>query len=497
MKHTNTTQTAQTNNAEKKKSSILLLVAIVMIVGGLAGMAVGGYLVYRADTNTAYDSDEFDEDEYDDDAFEDDTISLASTIGGENCTLPTEEFIEHAFSIGVPAGWIHEVGNDTIAIMEDDRNLTAVFIYTAKLEQNLSAAEFLREFGNVFQSIIEDGGGRFSLGESLMVGDTATADAQATVEEGDVQGVFAVDKAGGFVTLRVYWAPVAEFASKEDILKEVADCFTRHTIVSDSMISAAASSRLNESGSGAGTANLIPQQGRYFSYAIPATWKVLAETDAGIDLEGPNAEAAVSVTYVTGAEGPIANRDWAERSLGNVGISAQLGATQSIVGIDENHTVEAYDFTGTLGGNAVNGKVTVGMYNVYAPLATYSSPFSGIQVALAGRWEQYRATTQAIQDSITITDIGARKDIKLPSGNRIEDVGGSAITSSYEYQQEVGDRSSNNWADAMRGYDTVESPSTGDRIDAPLNSWNPHGPEGEGYYRGLPGGGVEKLDPVE
>ena len=43
------------------------------------------------------------------------------------------------------------------------------------------------------------------------------------------------------------------------------------------------------------------------------------------------------------------------------------------------------------------------------------------------------------------------------------------------------------------GYENVYSPTLGDHYLAPLNSYWEGGPEGGGYYRELPGGGVEKL----
>ena len=46
------------------------------------------------------------------------------------------------------------------------------------------------------------------------------------------------------------------------------------------------------------------------------------------------------------------------------------------------------------------------------------------------------------------------------------------------------------------GYDNVQSPTTGQTYQAPLNAWNETGPDGPGYYRPLPGGSSEKLEQV-
>jgi hypothetical protein len=51
------------------------------------------------------------------------------------------------------------------------------------------------------------------------------------------------------------------------------------------------------------------------------------------------------------------------------------------------------------------------------------------------------------------------------------------------------------WQEAIMGYENVYSPSTGEHYEAPINSKWETGPEGPGYYRDLPGGGYEKLEP--
>ncbi|MGA2667274.1 MAG: hypothetical protein ABSE91_04295 [Patescibacteria group bacterium] len=52
---------------------------------------------------------------------------------------------------------------------------------------------------------------------------------------------------------------------------------------------------------------------------------------------------------------------------------------------------------------------------------------------------------------------------------------------------------SDQWTEAIMGYEDVYSPTTGDHYEAPLNSYWAGGPDGGGYYRDLPNGGYEKL----
>ena len=52
---------------------------------------------------------------------------------------------------------------------------------------------------------------------------------------------------------------------------------------------------------------------------------------------------------------------------------------------------------------------------------------------------------------------------------------------------------SENWTEAIMGYENVYSPSIGEHYLVPLESYWATGPEGGGYYRELPGGGYELL----
>lgn len=466
-----------------KLASHRWLVLVIIGILALGGIGVAAYQIGVSNSDEFSEEDDFFGDT-DEETQEDETVS---------CALPVTDVPAQAFSYGVPDGWISEQSGDTLSIMEDERNLTAAFIYTAKLQQSLSATDFLDEFGTIFKSTIEDAGGSFSLGDASEANDIATAEAAATVEEGDLKGIFTVLKTDGFVTLKVYWAPVAEFATKEPTLKTVVDCFDRKTVLTDADLVAASQNAGSSNGNSA-SASLVSRQGTYFSYAMPANWRVLGESDSGLDLEGPNGEAYVGYAYATGLPGPISTSEWAAGRLEANGINASLGSAQSLPGVDSNQEVAAYEFSGTLGGSVpVKGKITVGIYNVPGIIQSYASPFWAIQMAKASLWDSYKATTQAVQDSMAITDIGSRKNITLPKGNRIDDVGGSSITASQSYKDSVSDSSSQKWADGMRGYETVESPSTNQTYDAPLNSWNTTGPDGPGYYRGLPDGSLEKL----
>jgi len=53
---------------------------------------------------------------------------------------------------------------------------------------------------------------------------------------------------------------------------------------------------------------------------------------------------------------------------------------------------------------------------------------------------------------------------------------------------------SEKWSEAILGFENVYSPTTGEHYLAPLESYWETGPNGAGYYRELPGGGLEILE---
>jgi hypothetical protein len=160
--------------------------------------------------------------------------------------------------------------------------------------------------------------------------------------------------------------------------------------------------------------------------------------------------------------------------------------------------VQEFIFTGVLSGTTdVKGKVTTGVINTTDfGTGSSTSAFWAIQVAKPEVFDSVSSILQTIQDSISIIDIGdTRKKTMLPPNRPMESTGSSIP--SKNSGSSISDESNENWADAMRGYQTMESPSTGDRYDVPLNSWNETGPDGPGQYMTKSNGEMEKLQEVE
>ncbi|MEK7498550.1 MAG: hypothetical protein AAB611_01670, partial [Patescibacteria group bacterium] len=111
------------------------------------------------------------------------------------------------------------------------------------------------------------------------------------------------------------------------------------------------------------------------------------------------------------------------------------------------------------------------------------------QLIRANLLSEYAITVANIEDSIQITYL-KQQNVLQAKNNPLDS---SSIISSGTYRDQVTSRAANKWSDTMRGYEPVTSPTTGTNYDAPLNAWNPGGPEGPGYYHNLSSGGWEKL----
>lgn len=433
---------------------------------------------------------------------EDSTPTLTSVVP---CTLPTHVVPEQAFRYGAPDGWIVEMDGDTLAIMADTTNTTATYIHTIRLQRNLSAAEVIQDFGAAFRASAEDTGGSLSLGDVVKTATGAKADIAASLQGKEVRGNLIATNEEGFITLHAQWAPTNAPDDTRAQLAEVGRCFTRITALSDEQLAAAknAKSQGTTSPSTTETSNpwgaLVSRSDSQFSFQAPATWQSNVSASYGespvtsLAIDAPAQDAAVAFLFNLGRYGVTDPAEFAKTAMRlSYSISATLSNAQSI-----GDGVTAYDFSGTFKGKNVRGAVAVKV----EPYQTFFAHYVGVQIADAEKWDRYAPTLNTIQSSIRLTDAG-RELSSLPAlpNYSVERLfgtaassSGSALSSSSKYKQEVEDRASEKWADAMRGYESAESPSTGQSYDVPLNAWNPTGHAGPGYYRLLPNGGTEKL----
>lgn len=480
----------------KPKSNKRVFIIIAIIVAGI--MLLAGCVVVIAALIVAVSPKSIVTNEGPDPVSESEVYTGVIANDTPECSLPVVKFEESAFSIGVPNGWIYEVDGGTVSIMQDASNTTAAFLYTAKLDQSLSAGEFIGLFKEIFTKTVTSAGGTFTLDNIETGTDSARGNINASLDGVEMTGTMQVEKTQDFVTLRSYWAPVSALEVEEPVLKEITNCFARQRIIDQSMLSAVENKDQPKEEAVPGGFQAF--KGRYFALTKPANFTVTGETDSGIDLTRTDGNAGFSYAYATGAVGSYTPQTWAERALPQYAKvqNISLGAGRNIPSPINGQTVSEFEFSGMLNGSVpVKGKITVGIINnPYFGIGSKSfSAFWGIQIATPDAWNGAKTTLQTIQDSLQITDIGnTRKNVLLPPNRPIESVGGSSITSKSKSYSDTLDKSSEEkWSDAMRGYETVTSPSTGDSYDVPQNSWSSYGPEGPGYYRQLPNDSLEKL----
>ncbi|HQA99030.1 MAG TPA: hypothetical protein PLG10_02240 [Candidatus Dojkabacteria bacterium] len=134
----------------KHKKSIIISILLILIVALLGALYLTGSL------ETILKDLGIGRDEY-----------YAETVENDNpsCSLKRIEYPENAFSIGVPNGWYYAVESGTVSIMEDETNTTAVLIYTAKLQPELTKEDFLNTFSKILKETTEEGGGTFEMQE--------------------------------------------------------------------------------------------------------------------------------------------------------------------------------------------------------------------------------------------------------------------------------------------------------------------------------------------
>lgn len=384
------------------------------------------------------------------------------------CDLPTvrDRFI--GFRVGRPSGWQVDATGGAIVVKRDPAGKTLALIYPVVPEGDTSASELFRGYSRVLgATAAADGGGLDFVVERS---DKARVEAslRGRFAGSAVRGRAAVSRLAHALVFSAYWAPEGE--GEERRLAEIVSCYRKE----DGRV-------------------LQRREGQFFAVSLPEGWSVTGETQNGIDVASPSREAGVSFAYATNLPGrttPEAHRDFTLRSLPSLE-GLELRATQNLgTARDELGTEwsqQASEFAAHFEGRRVRGVITVAVGNTQFGS---SGAMASIRVARADRYDELAGAIAAIQRSIVLTSSGSPgAGLSLPP-NRPDE---NPLTSSHEYRSGVQDRLSQDWQEAIMGYDNLQSPSTGDRYQVPLNNYDPAGPDGPGYYRPLPDGGSERL----
>lgn len=317
-----------------------------------------------------------------------------TAASAQKCPLPTKAVKESAFTIGIPEGWLYEFKNGTVSIMKDKSNTEGVFLYTAKLEKEISAEEFLNASSIFFTKAVAEEGGSFKVVDVQTSGNNASGKITASLNNIEITGLYKVEKEKDFITLKAYYAPTKDIEKSKPTLEQITNCFERTTVLTDDILTASKNSKAAEDN----PAGFTQYKGRYFKLLLPTSFKVTGESDSGIDMSRNDMAAGFSYAYVTGAKGPYTPQSWVQFALPkfakiqNLKLSAGRNVTSKVPGM----TVQEFDFTGILSGTiSVKGKTTAGVMNTtdYG-MGSSTSAFWAIQIAKPEVWDSVKDKLQ-------------------------------------------------------------------------------------------------------
>ncbi len=466
----------------KHKKSIITSTIIILIVALLGALYLTGSLENIL-KNLGIGRDEY----------------YAETVENDNpsCSFKRIEYPENAFSIGVPNGWYYAVESGTVSIMEDETNTTAVLIYTAKLQPELTKEDFLNTFSKILKETAEEGGGTFEMQEIQEVEESEEeiyADIIAQINEYDIKGKMHVSKTKDFATFKVYWAPAEIFEERESFLKEITGCFARTKVLTDDILTAKPKEEVEEET----PEGFKRYKGKYFQLDRASGYTVSEEKEGFIQLVGPDQRTLLSYMYTTELKGDYTPKFWVEETFTEVKEITDLTLTDETVLPSQvlGYSVQEFNLSAKMEGIPILGKITVGIYQPpYSAGGTkYASAYGFGQMTLAENWDNVKDDLQKMQDSFDFVDSSMiRKNTLLPIVEPTENTRAPFTAQSSAYSKGLVTESNEKWVEGMRGYETLSSPSTGQAYQVPINSWSLYGPEGSGYYRLLEDGKFERL----
>lgn len=396
-------------------------------------------------------------------------VGAAAVGPAETCSLPTVSDRYIGYTVGKPGGWHVTSAGGAIIVKHDAAGKELALVYPVVLKQGQRPSDLFQGYGEALNATAQADGGGLEFRVTKRAPDEVQGTVSGTFAGSDVTGRVQASRAGRQAIYSAYWAPTDSLGNQEDTLSSIVGCYRSQP------------------------GQLLKRnQGQFFSAALPSDWRVTAETQNGIDISAPGDEAGVSFAYVTNIPGSGTTGEFRDFTLNSVGVGGvSILATQDLGSIQDalgtQWSTEATEFEGTFKGDAIRGVITIAIgntgYGSYAGMAS-------IRVAKTGEWDRLAGVLAVIQDSVMMTSTSTPgSGATLPANQPADD----PLTSSYEYRNQVNDKLSQDWQEATMGFDNVESPTTGEQYQAPLNSYDPTGPDGAGYYRSLPDGGSELL----
>ena len=223
--------------------------------------------------------------------------------------------------------------------------------------------------------------------------------------------------------------------------------------------------------------NLVEKSSGYCKALVPSDWSFTSVSPyVGADAwsldNGSHAAWGIAAIYYALYPDPLSALTYLVTAVGYQGITFVAEPVEIGSGF------QSVEFTSDVGRR---GQI---LYKVYEMDPTFFIISVYLGATLDEEWEQNGA--QALTAAISIRCVSQLR----PSTSGV-DLDSSDPSSSQD-NPEVD--LSEEWSEAILGYENVYSPTTGEHFMAPLDSYWATGPDGGGYYRELPGGGYELLE---
>lgn len=224
---------------------------------------------------------------------------------------------------------------------------------------------------------------------------------------------------------------------------------------------------------------LVPYVGQVFAAKIVEGWSV-SDTESGIDIMDPadnntGASGAIAAGW-QGSQTPDGFIDFMLQAVGGTNVAYESSSDEGsvkdpITSLTWVMKTRTFTFT-TAKGVSVKAKASAGVLNGYGQFMAMITAFQ----TTPDKWDKWAPTLERTTQSITIinTSKAAGLDkVRLPTtANLAND--SSPIMEAWEYRNQVQDRTSHRFSDAIMGQESgLISSSTGRSYTIPLTSYDP------------------------
>jgi hypothetical protein len=216
------------------------------------------------------------------------------------------------------------------------------------------------------------------------------------------------------------------------------------------------------------------QQGKYFTYSMPAGWKA-TETANGVDMTSPDGKLIASSVLLTGTPGSATPWSFVQTVLAQIGMTnvKQLHTRDlppqksGYPGID--WTIQEIEVAcNDKSGSPRHASFTCGICNAYgsysAILQTFSTP--------EGEYDQGKTWLPLLVEGVRVIDASkvAYQDHLIPPQNHPLD--NSALMASWEARRKSQDHIAQQQHETTMGYERMVSPINGSHYNMPFERFD-------------------------